>query len=281
MKKGINQWSLPADYQLEEQIKLAAQAGFDGIELCLSEEGEFSLSTSQSELKQIKNLADGEGIELPSVATDLNWNYPLTSSSEDVVQKGKEIVKTMIEYADYLGADTVLVIPGVVENPFDPQMEVVPYDKAYERSLTALRELTDFAEQREVKIGIENVWNKFLLSPLEMRDFVDQIDSDYLGVYFDVGNVLQFGFPGQWIEILGDRICKVHVKDFSKDIGNLRGFTYLLQGDVNWSQVMKMFDEIEYDDYLTAEVVPSYPSHPEKLAFDTAGSMDLILEEEV
>lgn len=110
---------------------------------------------------------------------------------------------------------------------------------------------------------------------------VDKIDSDYHGVYFDVGNVLQFGFPQHWIEITGDRICKTDVKDYIKDIGNIRGFTYLLQGGVGWFTATKKFYGVGYDDYLTTGVVQPYLSHPEKLAFDTASSMNLILKEEV
>lgn len=281
MKKGINQWSLPEDSSVKENLELAASVGFDGVELCLKEEGEFSLSTSKKELNKLKDQAEEQDIELPSIATDLLWKYPLTSGKQNVRKKGKEIVKTMVKYADYLEANTVLVVPGTVENPFDSEVGIVSYDVAYERAQSALRELSGFAERKEVNLGIENVWNKFLLSPIEIRDFVDEIGSDYLKVYFDVGNVLQYGFPRHWIKILGDRICKVHVKDFKKDIGNIRGFTYLLQGDVEWPQVIRQLKELEYDDYLTAEVLPLYKHHPEKLAMDTATSLDMILDGEV
>jgi hexulose-6-phosphate isomerase len=131
--------------------------------------------------------------------------------------------------------------------------------------------------ERDVYIGIENVWNKFLLSPLEMRNFIDEVGSGYVGSYFDVGNVLQYSYPEYWIEILGKRIKKVHIKDFDTSIGNINGFKPLLQGDVNWRKVVKALMDVEYDSFITAELSP-YKTCPEQLVYDTSRHMDEILK---
>ena len=140
-------------------------------------------------------------IEISSLATGLFWDYSLTSDNSSEREKAKRIVKKMLEVASWLGVDTILVVPGAVDVFFKPDFPVVPYDLVYERSFQALKELTPFAESYKVNIAIENVWNKFLLSPVEMKHFIDSIGSPYVGVYFDVGNVLRIGLPEQWIKI--------------------------------------------------------------------------------
>ena len=117
-----------------------------------------------------------------------------------------------------------------------------------------MKELAPDAEAAGVVIGLENVWNKFLLSPLEMRDFLDKVGSDYVKAYFDIGNVVVNGYPEHWIRILGSRIARVHVKDFRTIVGNINGFVDLLGGDVNFPEVVKALREVGYDSYLTAEM---------------------------
>jgi len=214
---------------------------------------------------------------LSSLATGLFWDYSLSSSDDKLRNKAKGIVKKMLELASYLGVDTILVVPGAVDIFFKPEAEIVPYDLAYKRSLEALGECVPTAEKYKVSIGIENVWNKFLLSPLEMRNFIDKVGSEYLGAYFDVGNALLTGYPEHWIRILGKRIKKVHIKDFKVSIGNVNGFCDLLEGDVNWAEVMKALRQVGYNDYITAEIVPAYPQYPEALLYNTSKSMDFIL----
>jgi len=283
MKKGINYWSFPGvlsgkpEFELKRCMELAKDAGFDGIELALEEKGEINLNSSPQDIIRIAGMAKKVGIELTSLASGLLWDYSLTSSNAKTREKAKGIVKKVLEFASYLEVDTVLVIPGAVDVFFNPQAEVVPYDVAYERSLDALRECVLTAEKYKVAIGIENVWNKFLLSPLELRDFVDKINSDYLGVYFDVGNTLLTGYPEQWIRILNKRIKKVHIKDFRTSVGNVNGFVDLLEGDVNWKEVIRALEDIGYDNYLTAEILPSYSQHPKALLYNTSKSMDFIL----
>lgn len=283
MKKGINYWSFAeklangSKMSLKDCMQLAKRAGFEAIELAVAEEGELSLDSTRRDLEKIVQAAEEVGIELSSLATGLFWDYSLSSSNDKVKDKAKGIVKKMLELASYLGIDTILVVPGAVDVFFKPEAEVVPYDVAYQRSLESLRECLDTAERYKVNIGIENVWNKFLLSPLEMRDFIDKLGSDYLGAYFDVGNTLLTGYPEHWIRILGKRIKKVHIKDFKRAIGNVNGFCDLLEGDVNWAEVMKALREVGYNDYITAEILPPYSQHPEALIYNTSRSMDFIL----
>ena len=283
MKKSISYWSFAersangSKMSLKDCMQLAKKAGFEAIELAVAEEGELSLNSTRQDVEKIVQEAEEVGIELSSLATGLFWDYSLSSSNDKVRDKAKGIVKKMLELASYLGVDTILVVPGAVDVFFKPEGEVVSYDVAYKRSLESLRECLPTAEKYKVNIGIENVWNKFLLSPLEMRDFIDKLGSDYLGAYFDVGNTLLTGYPEHWIRILGKRIKKVHIKDFKRAIGNVNGFCDLLEGDVNWAEVMKALREIGYNDYITAEILPPYSQHPEALIYNTSKSMDFIL----
>ncbi|HHV94303.1 MAG TPA: sugar phosphate isomerase/epimerase [Firmicutes bacterium] len=275
MKKGINRWSMPADWSIEKCIAEAGNAGFQGVELVLEETGELSLESDERQLKAIGEMARKAGIELKSLATGLFWKYPLSARDPKVQEKAKEIVVKALTAAQWLGADTILVVPGVVAAPFAAS-ERVPYQEVWDRSLGALRELAPEAEKRSVHIGIENVWNRFLLSPIEMREFIDAVGSDYVGAYFDVGNVLLYGFPEDWIRILGFRIKKVHFKDFRISVGTLDGFVNLLAGDVNWPEVMTAFAEIGYADYVYAELTP-YRYHSAALIDDISRAMDWIM----
>ena len=283
MKKSINYWSFPGvlsgkpQLQLRDCMELAKNAGFDGIELTLEEKGEMNLNSSRQQIIKIAGMAKEVGIGLSSLATGLLWDYSLTSSEVKTREKAKDIVKKMLEFASYLEVDTVLVVPGAVDVFFNPQAEVVPYDVAYERSFEALGECALVAQEYKVAIGVENVWNKFLLSPLELRDFIDKIGSEYVGVYFDVGNTLLTGYPEQWIKILNKRIKKVHIKDFRTSVGNVNGFVDLLEGDVNWKEVIRALEDVGYDDYLAAEILPAYSQHPKALLYNTSKSMDFIL----
>ena len=146
------------------------------------------------------------------------------------------------------------------------------YDVVYDRALEAMKELKADAEAAGVVIALENVWNKFLLSPLEMRNFIDAVGSDYVKVYFDVGNTQFIGFPEHWIKILGSRIARIHMKDFKEAIGNLDGFCELLQGNVNFPAVMKALREVGYDSYLTTEI--NYiPCETDRVIVDTYKAM--------
>lgn len=244
MKKGLNQAAaLPAGWTRREQFQRTKQAGFEGIELNLMPE------LTSEELEEIKSLSKEFELPVLGLMSGLHWQYHLTSNDADNRRHAQDIVKKLIVQAKELGADTVLVVPGVVD-------ENVTYLEAYDNALNAILELKTFIEEMKINVGIENVWNKFLTTALEMRDFIDKIDCPYVGAYFDAGNVMINAYPEYWIEILGKRIKKVHVKDFKmiSGGGTLQSFTDLGAGEINWNRVMKALKEIDYDDYITCEV---------------------------
>lgn len=215
------------------------------------------------------------GIELYSVASGLYWTYSLTSSDQGIREKAIKIVRKQLEIASWLGCSTILVIPGMVAG-FADDGEVVPYDLVQERVFDAVRRLSSYAEQLGVTIGLENVWNRVMLSPLEFRDFLDKVNSPCVGAYFDVGNVMRDGYPEQWISILGKRISKVHFKDYRRSVGTIDGFVDLLSGDVDYPAVMKALMEIGYDGWVTAEVFP-YKHYQKAIPQTSSCAMDWIL----
>ena len=209
MKKGISIWSFPQG-SLAQSFALAADAGFEGVEVALDEEvGEITLSSTEKQLLAVKEQAQQAGIELYSVASGLYWNYFLNDADEAVRSKAQDIVKKQLETAAVLGCDSILVIPGCVNAEFAAPGKVMDYQTCYERSLDSLMKVKDYARQYQVNVGLENVWNKFLLSPMEMRDFITKIGSDFVGSYLEVGNVVANGYPEHWIRILGKKIKKV------------------------------------------------------------------------
>jgi L-ribulose-5-phosphate 3-epimerase len=277
MKKGINIWAFPEGTAIKQSIALAKAAGFEGIELALNETGELSLDSKEAELLKYQKWAEDSNIALPSLATGLYWSYSLTSANKHKREKAKDIVKRQLEAGAILGVDTILVVPGAVGVDFVADSEVVSYDRAYSIAQEAIRELAEVAASCKVAIGVENVWNKFLLSPLEMKRFLDEINSNDVGAYFDVGNVLITGYPEHWIDILAHRIKKVHFKDYRRDAGGLHGFVDLLAGDVDYPEVINALNRIGYDDFVTAEMLPPYKHHATQLLTNTSGSMDAIL----
>ena len=180
--------------------------------------------------------------------------------------KPLDFTKKALQITQWLGTDAYLYVPGAVDVFFLPDAEVIPYDVCYERAVDAILKLLPTAEKLGVSIAVENVWNKFLLSPLEMRDFIDKFKSKRVGAYFDVGNVMLTGYPDQWIRILGSRIKRIHIKDFKLDIGTSDGFVDLLDGDVDFESIKKELAEINYEGYVTAEMIPYVPGRPEKTA---------------
>ena len=276
MKKGISIWSF-GDCSLGKAFSLAEQYGFEGVEVELSETGEISFNTSSEELRCICRAAEQCGLSIYSVASGLYWKYSITSPDASVREKAESIVKRQLDVASELGCDSILVVPGAVSVSFAPELGVVPYQTAYERALEAFRRIGGYAEKKKVSIGLENVWNGFLLSPLEMRDFIDKIGNEYVGSYFDVGNTMLNGHPEHWIEILGKRIKKVHFKDFRRSIGTLDGFVELLTGDVDYPAVMKALSQIGYDGWVTAEMIPPAKQYPQVTLENASHALDRIL----
>jgi L-ribulose-5-phosphate 3-epimerase len=270
MKISASYWifegGLEGKRPIIEAMKEAKKLGFDAIELCIASQGVLTDKTPKEECKTIVAEAKKIGIEISSVASGESWGKSPTSNDAAVRKTIIEFTKKALQVTKWLGTDAYLFVPGAVDVFFLPDAEVIPYDVCYKRAAEAVGKLVDTAEKVGVTVGIENVWNKFLLSPLEMRCFIDSFQSKRVGAYFDVGNVLLTGYPEQWIKILGKRIKRVHIKDFKKSVGTVAGFVDLLEGDVDFAAVKKALAAIGYKGYVTAEMLPYVPGRPEKTA---------------
>ncbi len=280
MKKGLSYWSFPGglagNFPIVEAARLAREAGYQGLELALSANGALTPQTSDVEIERLRDAVIGEGVEIAGLASALTWETLLTAEEPRERQAAVELVRRGLQVAALLGVDAFLVIPGAVDVFFRPDLAGISYQAAYDRLRGALDELIPVAEEFRVALALENVWNRFLLSPLELRDLVDSCQSPYVGVYLDVGNVMLTGYPEDWIRILGQRIHRVHFKDFNRAVGTAEGFVDLLAGDVNWPAVMASLREIGYDSYCTAELIPCYRYAPEMRWWNTSRSMDAI-----
>ena len=291
MLKGINCWALPTDMTLPEQFRFAVKAGFDGIELSLTEKGALPFDADRAYLTDMRREAESCGIGIVSICCSLNWQASLTSDMEDVRERAKANILRQLEVARIMGAGAILALPGFVNTGFtskdlyadpntqrySPSSEVIDYETAWNRALKAFKELAPAARDMGVVICAENIWSKFLLSPMEMRYFLDEIASPYVKAYLDVGNMMLYGYPEHWISCLGrDRIGRVHLKDFRRSVGTLDGFVDLLTGDVDFRQVIAGLRSIGYDSYITAEV-NAYRQYPGQTAYNCSRAIDAML----
>lgn len=258
MKKGICFGCLPKEWSLEAKLALAARAGYHGVEI--------NALPDAASREEAKRAAEAAGIELPSVMAGGHWQYPLSSDDESIRQQGLQAIRESVDTAVAVGATVVLVVPAVVN---DTQL----YSDAYARSLESMRELAAYAAERDIRLGVENVWNRFLLTPREMGQYLDELGSPNVGLYFDCGNILNYGYPQTWIRELGHRIIKVHLKDY--DVPT-RQWRHLLQGSANWAEIRKALAEVGYDDYLTVEL-PLYPTCSDQMVIDSSHHLDRII----
>jgi len=232
---------LPRDLPYAARFAMAREAGFDAIEM--------QTITRAEEAAEIREAAKAGGMRIHSVMNMDHWRLPLSSSDPEVVARSVQGMETSLRNAALWGADAVLLVPAVVD-------AATPYRDAYQRSQRVIRErLLPMARDLKVVIAVEEVWNKFLLSPMEFARYVDEFDSPWLKAYFDVGNVVFYAFPQDWIRTLGPRIVKVHLKDFKLDRANGR-FTWsaIGEGDIDWLEVRRAFGDIGYTGYVTTEV---------------------------
>lgn len=275
--KGINYWSYPGSPTLEEFFKKAKRDSYDCVEPAIGDSGELHLDVTQSFCEDARALASKHGLEIRTMASGTYWSYNLASAEESDRTKALNALERMLRITSWFGASTLLTIPGAVDVFFMPEVAAQNYSLVWDHCTEGIERVLPLAKECEVAIGIENVWNKFLLSPLEMKQFIDQFDSPWVGSYFDVGNVMAFGYPDQWIAILGHRIKAVHVKDFRRAVGTVEGFVDLCEGDVPWPAVMAALRAVGYEGPLTAELIPHYPSNPELRCANASRALDVIL----
>src|SRR5436309_920342 len=223
-----------------EKMQAIKAAGFEGTEMM-----------SHMDQEEVLRARDETGLVIPSVCGKHHWGKPLSDPNPVVREEGLEALKQTLRDAKRYGATSVLLVPAVVNKD-------ISYNDAYQRSQAEIRKAIPLAEELGVKIAIENVWNQFLLSPLEAARYVDEFNSPAVGWHFDVGNVITYGWPEQWIRILGKRIQKLHIKEYSRKKMNERGLragfaVEYLEGDNDWAAVMKALDDIGYHGWGIAE----------------------------
>lgn len=298
MKKGISYWSFEADLRsanpaYADVFRLAKRAGFDAVEASVSSAPASILRfcASAADIKAVRSAAAASGMTISSVASGEYWGVSLTDPDRSRRAQAVANVRNQLRIAAELGCSYILVVPGAVQPQFMPATAPVPYDECWKRAVDEIGKCVRTAEQLQVTIGIENVWNRFLLSPLEMRAFCETFDSDRVKAYLDVGNVMFNGFPQDWIRILGAKgtkdgrryLCALHIKDFRTHffLGRERGklakvrqacqtiargaawagayaFCDIGQGDVPAAAVMAALKHVGFDGYLTAEMLPPY-----------------------
>jgi hexulose-6-phosphate isomerase len=253
LHKALQFGMLPKNLSDADKFTLAKKCGFGGIEL-------NSPIADLSAARELGALAKQGGTPIHSVVN--GWGGPLSDPKQENVDKGIASMETSLRCAKAVGADAVLLVPAVVN-------EEVGYAEAYERSQRNVRKLLPLAKELQVIVAVENVWNKFLLSPVEFAKYVDEFNDPWLKAYFDTGNVIIFGYAQDWIRTLGKRIVRIHLKDFRR-----KGYewTNLLDGDVNWKQVRRALDEIGYEGFLT----PELQGGDEAYLTDLSGRIDKI-----
>ncbi|MGH9840917.1 MAG: sugar phosphate isomerase/epimerase family protein [Blastocatellia bacterium] len=236
LKKAVLISMLPKQMSYLDRFKLAVECGFEGIEA--------QTIIDPKEAGEIKEASVKAKIPIHSVMNMGHWEWPLSSPNPDDVKKSVERMEISLRNARLWGADTVLLVPGVVR----PDTTI---PQAWQRSQSVVKKLIPLAKELGVRIGIEPVWNKFLLTPYDTAKYVDEFKSEWVKAYFDVGNVVMYGFPQEWIRALGKRIIKFHLKDFKYET---RQFVPLREGSIDWKEVRKAIGEIAFRGYLTVEL---------------------------
>jgi hexulose-6-phosphate isomerase len=257
IKKGLVFDMLPEKLSYGDRFKLARDAGFEVVQM--------PTEADAHKAEEIKKAADSAGIHIDSVMNMDHWKYPLSSSDHAMVEKSLAGMRTSLHNAKLWGADTVLLVPAVVDAK-------TSYHDAWQRSQKEIRSLIPLAEELKVIIAIEEVWNKFLLSPLEMAKYIDEFQSPWIKAWFDVGNVVLYGYPQDWIHTLGKRIVKVHLKDFKRKEDGY-AWVNLGDGDVDWSSVRQAFADIGY----SGSVITELDGGDEPYLRDVSGRIDRLL----
>ena len=279
MIKGISYLSFENGLANIESIESAlAQTnkfGFDALELGISTEGVLTTNTSKAECLKIRKQINDSGVFVDSMTNGLSWGVSPTSNDEATRNKSIDLHKDAIQVASNLGCKAFLFVPGVVKSPISS--DIVRYDRALERLRDALNQLLPIAEDLGVDLCLENVWNGFFYSPIELRDFIDSFDSNKLGVYLDIGNLIGYQqHPPHWIELLNSRIKRVQIKDFQENFDWTGSFSFcdLGAGDVPWKETIAALKAINYQNTIIAEMLP----WDETILSRTSAAMDQLFD---
>jgi L-ribulose-5-phosphate 3-epimerase len=237
---------LPTNISILERFQLAKDCGFERIEC--------PTTRDQGDAEKMRAAAEKTGLAIHSVMNMDHWDYPFSSADPSVVERSLEGARVSMHNAHLWGASTVLLVPAVVNAQ-------TTYKEAYVRSQVAIRKLIPLADELKVTLALEEVWNKFLLSPLEFARYIDEYQSPRVRAYFDVGNVVLYGYPQDWIRTLGKRIAKLHIKDFSfrRQPGtdnSVASWVPLGEGDIDWPAVYAALRDVGYEGTATLELDP-------------------------
>ncbi|MCC6391316.1 MAG: sugar phosphate isomerase/epimerase [Bryobacterales bacterium] len=258
IRKAVLLGMLPSQLSVRDRFQLAKDCGFEEIEL--------PTTSDPAAVSEMRKASETTGLRIHSVMNSDHWRYPLSSDDPEVVRKCVAGMETSLRNAHDWGADTVLLVPAVV-NP------KTSYGEAWQRSQERIRRMIPMAERLKVIIAVEEVWNKFLLSPLEFARYVDEFQSPWVRAYFDVGNVVLYGYPQDWIRTLGKRIVKLHFKDF-KFAKRVAEFVNLRDGEIDWIEIHNALTGIGYKGSATVELASGDAAYLK----DVSHRVDLILE---
>ena len=279
MIKGISYLSfengLSNNEPIESALSQTKMHGFDALELSVSSEGVISTNSSKAECEMIRKRIDDSGVFVDSIATGMSWGVSPTSDDESIRKKSISLHQDALKVASYLDCKALLFVPGVVKSPISP--EIVRYDRALDRLREAINQMLPIAEDLNVDLCMENVWNGFFYSPIELRDFVDSFDSDRLGVYLDIGNLIGYQqYPPHWVELLNSRIKRVQIKDFQENFDWTGSFSFcdIGAGDVPWKETIEALRTIEYKSTIIAEMLP----WDETILSRTSAAMDQLFK---
>jgi L-ribulose-5-phosphate 3-epimerase len=274
MKKSIGDNMIPKGWSFEQGLELVKKAGYDGIELWIGEVPWFQMSTSDAQVSELRRKVENAGLVVSNVSTGLHWRTPLSARDPNVKAQAIRIVERQIETAELLGCDAILVVNGLVT-------QEVPYNEVYQRCVDVMKQLAPVAAKAGVKIGCENCNSeqRFLLSPREFWMFLNDVNSPFVGIHLDVGNIHDTGFAEQWIEIHGPRITRIHLKDVLKKRGRCCDpvYTNLFLGDNNWQAIRDALRKVSYDGWLVAEMEARYHYAVDQQFYDTAADMDRLI----
>ena len=279
MIKGISYLSfengLSNNEPIESALSQTKMHGFDALELSVSSEGVINTNSSKAECEMIRKRIDDSGVFVDSIATGMSWGVSPTSDDESIRKKSISLHQDALKVASYLDCKALLFVPGVVKSPISP--EIVRYDRALDRLREAINQMLPIAEDFNVDLCMENVWNGFFYSPIELRDFVDSFDSDRLGVYLDIGNLIGYQqYPPHWVELLNSRIKRVQIKDFQENFDWTGSFSFcdIGAGDVPWKETIEALKTIEYKSTIIAEMLP----WDETILSRTSAAMDQLFK---
>jgi L-ribulose-5-phosphate 3-epimerase len=275
MKKSIGDSIFPHALTFPQGLQLLKKAGYEGVELWLGDRPWFQMGTTDAQVRQLFEQARDAGLEVSNISNTLDWEENICARDPVKRQAAFHHVERQIEAAQLCKTDAILIVAGVVTAD-------MPYNEVYARCVDSLQRLGETAKKAKVKIGVENCCSeqKFLLSPREFHTFLDDVNSPWVGIHLDVGNIHDTGFAEQWIEINGPRITRIHVKDVMKHRGRCGQesvYTNIFLGDNNWRAIRDAMAKVHYDGWIIAEMEARYRYAPDQQVYDTSAAMSRLI----